>query len=72
MLQQIQIVKVLDNQVDIEDPRYVKDVFMSFHHLDWLLISVNVTIYRTISLYRYQSSSNYIMMITTAKLGSYI
>jgi hypothetical protein len=72
MLQQRRIVKVLDNQVDIEDPRYVKDVFISFHHLDWLLISVNVTTYRTTPAQRCQTSSRHCIIMITTKLRSYI
>ena len=70
MLQQRQIVNALGKQIDIEDPDGMKYAIISFHYLDWrLLISVNVTIYRTAILHRYQSSSHWIMIVT-AKLWS--
>jgi hypothetical protein len=49
MLQR-QIIKAVGNQIDIEYPAYIKYAGTSFHFLDCMLISVNVTIYRTISL----------------------
>jgi hypothetical protein len=68
MLQQRQIVKALGKQINIEDPICVKYATTSFHYLDWLLISVNVTTYRTVQPEEYQSSH----CITTAKLRSNI
>ena len=63
------VVKALGKQIDVVDPRCVKYVFISFHHLDWLLISVNVTIYRNVLPKRYQSNIHF---ITTSKLWSCI
>jgi hypothetical protein len=65
MIQKRQIVKALGKQVDIEDPRYVKYVFISFHYLDLLRISVIVTIYRTNASTKGFQSSHF---ISTAKL----
>ena len=62
MILQRQIVKALGKQIDIEDIVYSKYAVVSFHSITWMLISVIVTIYRTIPL---QSSG-----ITTAKLRS--
>ena len=71
MLQRRQIVKSLGNDIDIEDPVYAKDATTSFLSIAWMLISVNVTIYRTVPIQRCQGSSHRIMMIKT-KLGSCI
>jgi hypothetical protein len=49
MLQRRQIViKAVSKQIDIEDPVYAKDAIKSFHSITWMLISVIVTIYRTV------------------------
>jgi hypothetical protein len=48
MLQQRQIVKISGKQIDIEDPVCTKYAIASFHCIG-LLISVNVTIYRTMA-----------------------
>jgi hypothetical protein len=51
MLQkQRQIVSTVDNQIEIEDLVCTKYASTSFHSIDWMIISVNVTIYRTILL----------------------
>jgi hypothetical protein len=50
MLLQREIVKALGKQIDIEYPICMKYAITSFHYLDWMLISVNVTIYRTNTL----------------------
>ena len=72
MLQQRQIdVKALGKQIDIEDPEFTKYIIVSFLSMAWMLISVNVTIYRTVPIQRCQGSSHCIMM-TTAKLRSCI
>ena len=44
MLQQRQIVNGLGKQ--IEDALYIKYTIRCFHYIDWMFISVNVTIYR--------------------------
>jgi hypothetical protein len=64
MLQRRQIViKTLDYQIDIEDPVCMKHAIASFHSIG-LLISVNVTIYRTVALQRDQNSSSHCIMMT--------
>ena len=50
ILQRRQIVKALVNQVNVEDPLCTKYASTSFHSIDWMIISVNVTVYRTILL----------------------
>jgi hypothetical protein len=65
ILQRRQIVKALGNQIDIEDPAYTKYAITDFHLIAWILISVNVTIYRTVPLPRYQTSSSHSVMIMT-------
>jgi hypothetical protein len=67
MLQR-QIVKVLDRQIDREYPVYTKYAGTNFHSVG-LLISVNVTIYRTVALQRDQNSHGIMM---TAKLRNCI
>ena len=52
MPQRRQTVKSLDNQIDVEDVGRRKYAITSFHHLNRLLISVNVTTHRTVSLQR--------------------
>jgi hypothetical protein len=70
MLQR-QILKNLGNQIDIQYPICAKYTITSFHSIDWLLISVNVTIYRTAFAKWYQSSNSHrIMMITTKPRSS--
>ena len=71
MLQRRQIVKAVDNRIDIEDPEDKKYATTSFHYIDRMLIPINVTIYRTVLLHRYQSSSHCIMIART-KLRSSI
>jgi hypothetical protein len=68
MLQRQIIVKTLDYQIDIEDPVCMKYAIASFHSIG-LLISVNVTIYRTVALQRDQSSHR---IMLTAKPRSCI
>jgi hypothetical protein len=64
MLQR-QIVKGLGKQ--IEDTLYIKYAIRCFHYIDWMFISVNVTIYRTVLIQTYQSS-NYCIMLNMTKL----
>jgi hypothetical protein len=64
-----QIVKDLGNQIDIEGPDGMKYAITSFHYLDWMLISVNVTIYRTNTPPQGFQSSHF---ITTVKPRSSI
>jgi hypothetical protein len=73
MLQRRQIViKAVGKQIDIEDPVYAKDAIKSFHSITWMLISVIVTIYRTVPPQRYQSSSSHCIKTTAAKIRSRI
>ncbi len=46
---QTQIVKALAKQIDIEDAVCTKDAITSFDYIG-LLVSVNVTIYRTVPI----------------------
>jgi hypothetical protein len=50
MLQRQIIVKALGSRIDVEDLVCIKYVGTSFHSIGCMLISVNVTIYRTIAL----------------------
>jgi hypothetical protein len=70
MLQKRDIIKAVGNAIDIEDPEHTKYVITSFHSIGRILICVNVTIYRTVPLPRYQTNSSH--FITTAKLRSSI
>jgi hypothetical protein len=71
MLQRQIVVKALGKQIDIEDPAYTKYTIVSFLPIGWMLMSVNVTIYRTVPIQRWQGSSHCIM-ITTTKLRNCI
>ncbi len=62
MLQRQIVIKALGTVIDVEELVRIKYAGTSFHCIDWMLISVNVTIYRTISIQGYQGSSHYIMM----------
>jgi hypothetical protein len=46
MLQERQIVNDLGNQINIENPIFMKYTIISFHSIVWILISVIVTINR--------------------------
>jgi hypothetical protein len=70
MLQRRQIGSEIGNQIDKEDLAYRKDAGTSFHSIAWIFISLNVTIYRTVPIERYQGSSS--DRITTTKLRSCI
>jgi hypothetical protein len=69
MLQRRQIVKALGKQVDIEYLIYMIYAIKSFHSIDWMFISVIVTINRTDTLPQGFQSSHF---ISTAKLRSSI
>jgi hypothetical protein len=69
MLQRQIVVKGLGKQIDTKDPECTK--YTIAISMAWMLISVNVTIYRTVPIQRYQGSSHCIMM-TTTKLRSCI
>jgi hypothetical protein len=71
MLERQIVVNTLVKQIDIEDPEYTKYIIASFLSTARMLISVNVTIYRTLTIQRCQSTSHCIMM-TTTKLRSCI
>ena len=69
MLQQRQIVNGLGKQ--IEDALYIKYTIRYFHYIDWMFISVHVTVDRTVPIQPYQSS-NYYMMMNMTRLRSCI
>jgi hypothetical protein len=71
MLQRQIVIKAFGNQIDIEDPAYRKYAITDFHSIIRMLVSVIVTIYRTVIIQRYQSTSNFIML-TTKLLRRYI
>jgi hypothetical protein len=48
MLQERQIVNDLGNQINIENPIFMKYTIISFHSIVWILISVIVTINRNV------------------------
>jgi hypothetical protein len=50
MLQRQIVVKALVKQIDTQGPAFTKYAIISFHSIAWILISINVTIYRTIAL----------------------
>ena len=65
MLQQRQIVvKGLGKQIDTQDPLRIKYTGTSFQSVVWMLISVIVTMYRTIVPSQMYQNSHCIMMIT--------
>ncbi|MDF2768888.1 MAG: hypothetical protein K0S91_1723 [Nitrososphaeraceae archaeon] len=68
MIQERQIIKAIDKQIDVEDSECTKYAITSFHYLDSLLISVYVTIYRTVSEHKHETS----YCITTATLRNRI
>jgi hypothetical protein len=70
MLQKRDIIKAVGNAIDIEDPEYTKYVITSFHSIARILISVNVTIYRTVTLPKYQTSSSHCIVMMTTSLRS--
>jgi len=64
MLQQRQIVKALGNQINTKDPLYIKYAITGFHSTAWMIIYVNVTIYRTVPIERCQSSNTHCIIAT--------
>jgi hypothetical protein len=50
MLQRQIVIKELGNQIDAKDPLYTKYVITGFQFIAWMIVFVDVTIYRTISL----------------------
>ena len=64
MLQR-QIVKSLDNQIDVEDPGRRKYAITRIYLIAWIFISINVTLYRTAPLQRCQSSNSHWILLTT-------
>jgi hypothetical protein len=69
MQQLRQIVKISGKQMDIEDLIGSKHPAVSFHSIAWMIISVNVTIYRTMALPESYEINHYII---TTKLRSCI
>jgi hypothetical protein len=64
MLQRQIVVNALDEQIDIEDLAYIKDTNITFGSIFWIFICVYVTIYRTVLLQQYQSTSHCILLTT--------
>ena len=63
MLQAQIVVKAIGKQVDIKYLGPMEYAITYFHSITWMLISANVTIYRTIApVQRYQN--NHCIMIT--------
>jgi hypothetical protein len=71
MLQRQIVIKALGTRIGIEDLVSIKYAGMSFHSIDWIFISINVTIDRTVPIQTYQSS-NYCTMMNMTKLRSCI
>ena len=69
MLQRQIVIKAFGTQIDIEDLVCIKYAGTSFHSLAWMLVSINVTIYRTNTPPQGFQSSHF---ITTVKLRSRI
>jgi hypothetical protein len=66
MLQQRQIVvKGFGTRIDIEDLVRIRYAGTSFHFIAWIFISINVTIYRTITIQKYQGDSSSDRIIIT-------
>jgi hypothetical protein len=61
MLQR-QIVKAVDNRIDIEDPGDKKYAITYFHSITWMWVSVIVTIYRIVPVQRFQTSHCIVMI----------
>ena len=68
MLQR-QIIKTLDKQIGTDNLAYTKYTIASFLFMAWMIISVNITIYRTTGLAQRYEISPYIM---TTKLRNSI
>jgi len=67
MLQERQVVSTVGNQID-KGPVGTEYAITRIHPIDWMLISIIVTIKRTIALSESYENSHYIM--TTTKLRS--
>jgi hypothetical protein len=65
MLQRQIVIKTLGTRIGVEDLVCIKYAGTSFHSIAWMLISVNVTIYRTVPIQRCPGSSHCIMITTT-------
>jgi hypothetical protein len=65
-----QIIKALGKQIDIDDLAYAKYAIISFRSIACMLISVIVTINRTVPIQRCQSSSSHCIMRMTTNQGA--
>ena len=65
MILQRQVIKAVGHQIDVEYTAYTKYALTSFHSIAWILISVNVTIYRTVPMPTYQNGNHCIIVMTT-------
>ena len=65
MLQRQIVVKGLGKQMDTEDPLYTKYAITGFHFIAWMMIFVNVTIYRNAAVQQIYENNH---RITTTKL----
>jgi hypothetical protein len=64
MLQRQIVVNSLGRQIGTDDLACMKYAGTSFQSIAWMLIYVNVTIYRTIALPESYENSHYIMLTT--------
>jgi hypothetical protein len=65
MLQSQIVVKELGNQIDTKDPLYIKYAITGFHFIAWMIIFVNVTIYRNAAILQRHENNH---CITRTKL----
>jgi hypothetical protein len=73
ILQRQIVVKVLDTQIDIEDPAYTKyDAGTSFQSIVWMLIFDIVTIKRNTAVLQRYENNTHCITTTTKLLRSYI
>jgi hypothetical protein len=64
MLQRQLVIKAFVTQLDIEDLVRTKYTITHFHFITLMWVSVNVTIYGTVLIQRYQDISHFIMLTT--------
>ena len=64
MLQRQLVIKALVTQLDIEDLVRTKYTITHFHSITLMWLTVNVTIYSTVIIQRYQDIGHFIMLTT--------